>query len=296
MENPMKEAALGFGIKYGTTEGQKNDVVFEIQDLKKKTERAASFFPLWADDECFQHLRDKTHRTMRSGQQDKGETDQKKMSKEADDNEKNKTELKRASLNHLIVEGTYRDSIRSYVFGIIERACAKVQEDIRTSQQEQRILASEEKLFNNAHAYATDFYNHSEILDHLSKNQTNLIVKVMQELKEKTILNMNEDYLKENRQPASCATQSIADNHDCKIVSKKPGLTEKEILRLEKSVTEIDIGLETGTEEAKPAQPRLARYVFLCTTGIPHPEQPFVVIEKKSGWRARLRRFFGCLG
>lgn len=45
MENPMKEAALGFGIKYGTTEGQKNDVVFEIQDLKKKTERAASFFP-----------------------------------------------------------------------------------------------------------------------------------------------------------------------------------------------------------------------------------------------------------
>lgn len=36
MENPMKEAALGFGIKYGTTEGQKNDVVFEIQDLKKK--------------------------------------------------------------------------------------------------------------------------------------------------------------------------------------------------------------------------------------------------------------------
>lgn len=246
--------------------------------------------------ECLQHLRDKTHRTMRSGQQDKGETDQKKMSKEADDNEKNKTELKRASLNHLIVEGTYRDSIRSYVFGIIERACAKVQEDIRTSQQEQRILASEEKLFNNAHAYATDFYNHSEILDHLSKNQTNLMVKVMQELKEKTILNMNEDYLKENRQPASCATQSIADNHDCKIVSKKPGLTEKEILRLEKSVTEIDIGLETGTEEAKPAQPRLAQYVFLCTTGIPPPEHPRVVIEKKSGWRARPRRFFGCLG
>lgn len=236
------------------------------------------------------------HRTMRCGQQDKGETDQKKMSKEADDNEKNKTELKRASLNHLIVEGTNRDSIRSYVFGIIERACEKVQEDIRTSQQEQRILASEEKLFNNAHAYATDFYNHSEILDHLSKNQTNLMVKVMQELKEKTILNMNEDYLKENRQPASCATQSIADNHDCKIVSKKPGLTEKDILRLEKSVTEIDIGFETGTEEAKPAQPRLAQYVFLCTTGIPPPEQPFVVIEKKSGWRARLRRFFGCLG
>lgn len=249
MENPMKEAALGFGIKYGTTEGQKN-VVFEIQDFKKKTERAASFFPLWADDECLQHLRDKTHRTMRCGQQDKGETDQKKMSKEADDNEKNKTELKRASLNHLIVEGTYRDSIRSYVFGIIERACAK--EDIRTSQQEQRILASEEKLFNNAHAYATDFYNHSEILDHLSKNQTNLIVKVMQELKEKTILNMNEDYLKENRQPASCATQSIADNHDCKIVSKKPGLTEKDILRLEKSVTEIDIGFEQALKRPSP--------------------------------------------
>lgn len=110
MENPMKEAALGFGIKYGTTKGQKN-VVFEIQDFKKKTERAASFFPLWADDECLQHLRDKTHRTMRCGQQDKGETDQKKMSKEADDNEKNKTELKRVSLNHLIVEGTYRDNL-----------------------------------------------------------------------------------------------------------------------------------------------------------------------------------------
>lgn len=296
MESPVKEAALGFAIKYGTTEGQKNDVVFEIQDLKKKTERAASFFPLCTGDECLQHLRDKTHRTMRCGQQDKGETDQKKMSTEADDNEKNKPKLKRASLNHLIVEGTNRDSIRSYVYGIIERVYAKVQEDIRTSEQEQRILASEEKLFNNAHAYATDFYNHSEILDHLSKNQTNLMVKVMQELKEKTILNMNEDYLKENRQPASCATQSIADNHDCKIVSKKPGLTEKEILRLEKSVTEIDIGLETGTEEAKPAQPRLAQYVFLCTTGIPPPEQPFVVIEKKSGWRARLRRFFGCLG
>lgn len=80
--------------------------------------------------ECLQHLRDKTHRTMRCGQQDKGETDQKKMSKEADDNEKNKTELKRASLNHLIVEVTYRHNIRAYVFGIIERACAKVQEDI----------------------------------------------------------------------------------------------------------------------------------------------------------------------
>lgn len=114
-ENGKPDERGGFGIKYGTTEGQKNDVVFEIEDLKKKTERAASFFPLWADDECLQHLRDKTHRTMRSGQQDKGETDQKKMSKEADDNEKNKTELKRASLNHLIVEGTYRDSIRSYV-------------------------------------------------------------------------------------------------------------------------------------------------------------------------------------
>lgn len=231
---------------------------------------------------------------MRCGQQDKGETDQKKMSKEADDNEKNKTELKRASLNHLIVEGTYRDNIRAYVFGILSEHARKFKRI--SSQQEQRILASEEKLFNNAHAYATDFYNHSEILDHLSKNQTNLMVKVMQELKEKTILNMNEDYLKENRQPASCATQSIADNHDCKVVPKKPGLTEKEILRLEKSVTEIDIGFETGTEEAKPAQPRLAQYVFLCTTGIPPPEHPRVVIEKKSGWRARLQRFFGCLG
>lgn len=147
---------------------------------------------------------------MRCGQQDKGETDQKKMSKEADDNEKNKTELKRASLNHLIVEGTYRDNIRAYVFGILSEHARKFKRI--SSQQEQRILASEEKLFNNAHAYATDFYNHSEILDHLSKNQTNLMVKVMQELKEKTILNMNEDYLKENRQPASCATQSIADN------------------------------------------------------------------------------------
>lgn len=107
---------------------------------------------------------------------------------------------------------------------------------------------------------------------------------------------MYEDYLIKDRQPVLSAAQSIADNHECKSVSRKPDLTQEETLKLENSVTEIHAGLVTDTEEAKPAQPRLAQYVFLCTTGIPSPEHPYEFIEKKSGWRARLRRFFGCLG
>lgn len=42
------------------------------------------------------------------------------MLKEVDDNEKNKIEFKRVFLNYFIVEDIYRDSIRFYVFGIIE--------------------------------------------------------------------------------------------------------------------------------------------------------------------------------
>lgn len=142
MDNQTKETAMSLGIKYGSAEGQKKDlvpyerirrVISEIEGLKKKTERVASFFPLWADDECFQHLHDKTHCTMSYGLQEIGETGQKKMLKEGDSNEGNKTELKMASLNHLMVEGPCRDDIRAFVFGIIERACAKVQEDIRTA-------------------------------------------------------------------------------------------------------------------------------------------------------------------
>lgn len=48
------------------------------------------------------------------------------MLKEVDDNEKNKIEFKRVFLNYFIVEGIYRDSIRFYVFGIIEWVCVKV--------------------------------------------------------------------------------------------------------------------------------------------------------------------------
>lgn len=301
MDNQTKETAMSLGIKYGNAEGQKKDlvpyerirrVISEIEGLKKKTERVASFFPLWADDECFQHLHDKTHCTMRYGLQEIGETGQKKMLKEGDSNEGNKTELKMASLNHLMVEGPCRDDIRAFVFGIIERACAKVQEDIRTSQQEQLNLASE-KNFNSsiAHAYVADFDNHSDQMDHLSQNQRILMVKVMQELKEKTYV--KQDYLIKDRQPVLSVAQSIADNHDCNSVSS---LTVAETLKLENSVTEIRVGFGTVTEATKPAQPRLAQYVFLCTTGIPPPEHPCDFIEKKSGWRARLRRFFGCLG
>lgn len=42
------------------------------------------------------------------------------MLKEVDDNEKNKIEFKRVFLNYFIVEGINRDSIRFYVYGIIE--------------------------------------------------------------------------------------------------------------------------------------------------------------------------------
>lgn len=39
---------------------------------------------------------------------------------EVDDNEKNKFKFKRVFLNYFIVEGINRDSIRFYVYGIIE--------------------------------------------------------------------------------------------------------------------------------------------------------------------------------